>query len=433
MNWLAKETYKSLEHLNLSDCIEIRDSNLNIMSKFGFCALRTLNLSRCEKITDEGISEFISTSGRELRDLCLRCCKTLTDDSMLTVSKICLKLHNLDILGVPKVTCKSLSQLSFQCRRLRSIDVSIGANIVDVSCDSHVPRFSGHSLSDIGKFCPRLESFKCSKATRFKDETGLFTLLRGCANLTTLSTRSCTSINDKVLLAISKNCHLLKHLDIGQCINVTDKGLLSLFKGQCCVGRPLATLITLNISGLTKITDKSIFSLAKANSINVTEIRLRGCYKITDHSIIFLASKCPNLRKLDLNSVENVSDISMRFISRNLWRLQWADFSFTQITFECFTSSINMMPLVKKMAGKLSLKPRYSTEGCSQHVKVRRLTKIYKRKLVQTYHFFSLVQRVSGRATNKNFINVSNVLYTKSLSCNSNNCQKALCNNSKDF
>ena len=340
------------------------------MSKCGFRALRVCNLSGCQKITDEGIAAFILTSGRELRDLHLRGCKHLTDDAIITVSKVCLKLHNLDILGVPKVTCKSLSRIAFQCRRLRSVDVSIGVNIVYVSNESHVPRFSGDSLSDIGKFCTRLESFKCSKATRFKDGTGLFTVLKNCANLTTLSTRSCTSINDKVLSAISKNCHQLSHLDIGQCINVTDKGLLLLFKGSCCTNKPIGTLTTLNLSGLTKITDKSIFSLAKAIGIGITEIMLRGCYKVTDDSISFLANKCINLRKLDLNSLENVSDISMKLVSSKLWRLQWADFSFTQITFEFFASSINTLPLVKKVAGKLAFRPRYTTDGCSQYIKV---------------------------------------------------------------
>jgi hypothetical protein len=97
--------------LDISGCLEITDTTLEVVARATRSHLRVLKAS-CTMITDKGIR---------------------------ALAHVCPRLHNIDASGCSAITDAALQSLAYSCSRLVAIDVSqcmsIGAGSVKALCD----------------------------------------------------------------------------------------------------------------------------------------------------------------------------------------------------------------------------------------------------------------------------------------------------------
>jgi hypothetical protein len=122
-------------------------------------------------------------------------------------------------------------------------------------------------------------------------------LLYQCPNITHLSLRGNVRVNDNLLLEIieSECANTIKSLNISSCRKITDYGI-----GMVCFHLPNLTEIYLR--GIYRLTDESLQYIAKFCGARLRLIDLHGLCLITDIGIKHLATSCPSLEYLDLQN-----------------------------------------------------------------------------------------------------------------------------------
>ena len=121
------------------------------------------------------------------------------------------------------------------------------------------------------------------------------------------------TLSDEALIALSNHNYLkLRELDLEYCSSLTDRGLSQVKK--------MHALQCLNLA-FTNITDFAVGEIFGRGDMNVTELRLDHCGKITDESIeiilehqrtkldIFIMHACPLLTSKSVQSFESVRNV----------------------------------------------------------------------------------------------------------------------------
>ncbi|KAK8624091.1 hypothetical protein V6N13_065448 [Hibiscus sabdariffa] len=141
----------------------------------------------------------------------------LEDEAVLTISKFCHDLQDLDLSKSFKLSDCSLYALAHGCPNLKRLNIS--------GCTS----FSDEALAYLTDFCRKLKLLN----------------LCGCVN----------SATGHALQAIGRNCNMLQSLNLGWYYNVGDHGVMSLAYG-------CPDLRCLDMCGCVCITDDSVIALA---------------------------------------------------------------------------------------------------------------------------------------------------------------------------
>ncbi|CAF0707679.1 unnamed protein product [Brachionus calyciflorus] len=165
--------------------------------------------------------------------------------------------------------------------------------------------------------------------TKFKQSIIFEKFLKNsCCQLTFLKMECCSYLDSKMLEIICDNCKFLTHLDIASCLNITSeekpafasisklKNLehLKLYRTKVDqnsmfkIIESCQNLKYLNIGSCFQLNDfDSIMSCISENLKQIESLDLWRSYSLTNLGLKRIASKCKNLKELDLGWCKNVT------------------------------------------------------------------------------------------------------------------------------
>ena len=100
---------------------------------------------------------------------------------------------------------------------------------------------------------------------------------------------------------------------------------------------------------------------------------LRGCYRVNDGFVIFLAKNSTRIEKLDLFSADSVTNGVLLPLGRNCIHLRWVDFGESNVTDAGTTELAAHLPFVFKDRGP-RLRPVINSAKAFNHYKEVRIT-----------------------------------------------------------
>lgn len=116
-------------------------------------------------------------------------------------------------------------------------------------------------------------------------------------------------MTDAGLLAIASRFRSFSMLDAEGALELSDAGVTSFLAGQAY---PLETV---NLSFCTKVTDASLMAVATACP-GLQELSVRQCYQVTDYGVEAVARGCHGLRVLQVEHCSTISDYAVVTVAR---------------------------------------------------------------------------------------------------------------------
>ncbi|GMI18112.1 hypothetical protein TrLO_g1534 [Triparma laevis f. longispina] len=347
MTWIS-EGCKKLEVLDLQHTHGITDASLSYLAQ-GCTKLRTLNLKGCLNISNVGLQNFLPEGGKSLTNLDLTDCSKINDQGAFCIAENSTRLVMLNLFGVPHITDHGMERIAARCIKLSTLDFSADINSLDTTTKARVPHIGGEGLIAMGKYSTKLKEITCKGAARV-DDPGIVGLSAGCLDLESVCLRYCYQISSVAVIALATNCKNLLKLDIGSCVGVSEEAIEHL--SNSCFA-----LKEIDFLGLRKITDKSFVPFAKSHP-NLERVSLQGCDMLGDASIVALSEATKlNLLHLDINSVDDVTDVSLHAIIKNNWNMRSGDFTYCSMTDNTVLKLAEHLPYSRKVGGKRAFKP----------------------------------------------------------------------------
>ncbi|XP_044003503.1 uncharacterized protein LOC122849039 [Aphidius gifuensis] len=247
-------TSRNLKHLDMTyDHYDINEFlfnkwiNLQNLQFFGIKCDITLDLAN-------KILEYC----KNLKDLKIPC----TSHSALEILTKLENLESLIIYGDVKLTEKSITAISNNCKKLK-----------------------------------RLEMFNCSIVPSHGDLLSSPSVLDGLSKLKYLEhldLMNAENLEDSTIIAVANNCKNLKYLNISRVSTITETALVALTN--------LENLQVLDVSFLERITDDFIIKLK-----GLKELYCTSCINLTDTGIIQVIKNNPDLQELDIACIDNIT------------------------------------------------------------------------------------------------------------------------------
>lgn len=309
----------SIKELNFSRTLIDGDALEKLIETPGL-RLRQLHLVSCDQLTNTGIMALAAVQS-DLVTLDLSSCARVTDQSVLSFTKTLKALKVLRLKLCRAITDFSIAELG-QLPVLEELDVSgceyvTGAGIENLfkEKNNHLKRIHLGALSNI-------------------HESSVIKLVEMCPKLTVLNlTSSRSGVTNKAAQAIFVHATNLRELVLDYCDNVTDAGLLGMDleeeekKSREDTPSSFSTLqsdfkISLRSKAEQEIVNDAALkntmltmceaqegniNLSKsiANLKGLTVLKLTGCNKVTDVSLIY-CFKFLELRSLTLAKCHQV-------------------------------------------------------------------------------------------------------------------------------
>ncbi|XP_064643742.1 F-box/LRR-repeat protein 7-like isoform X2 [Lineus longissimus] len=190
-----------LRHLDLTDCHNLEDSGLTIITSH--CTqLLFLYLRRCVKISDIGM-QYIANFCPHLRELSICDCRKVTDFGLRELAKLETSLRYLSVAKCDKISDVGIKYIAKYCHRLRYMNAR--------GCEA----VSDDGVHYLVRSCGRLRSLDIGKCDITDD--GLFSIAENCGQLRKLSVKSCEGISDQGIMAVACSRPQLEHLNIQDC------------------------------------------------------------------------------------------------------------------------------------------------------------------------------------------------------------------------
>eukprot|EP01117_Protostelium_nocturnum_P020047 TRINITY_DN8855_c0_g1_i2.p1 TRINITY_DN8855_c0_g1~~TRINITY_DN8855_c0_g1_i2.p1 ORF type:complete len:848 (+),score=159.19 TRINITY_DN8855_c0_g1_i2:317-2860(+) len=313
---LAKKCQK-LKTFNLSNCKSLTADVLMLISD-NLYELENLNLNNVASTNKKVVTKLIHRC-KTLKSLSLSGCVKLGDETIYEIADFCPNLEYLDISRCKDVTV-SIGKLAEKCTKMKGF------------CLSGCLAIPEQAILTIINKCPDLESLELGLMYKATNEV-ISSLTKGCLNLKKLNLQRCDQISDESLYSLS-------HLSEMDTLNlqesrVTDKTLKELMqmlpriqklnisncKNLNCdpldiISRYYNSLESLSFQWGSKFSLTSLPSLTKRGKCCLKKVDFRECKSITDEFICALASFCPKLEELWLDSCSKLSDQSVNKISQ---------------------------------------------------------------------------------------------------------------------
>uniref|UniRef100_A0A6J0V3A5 F-box domain-containing protein n=1 Tax=Pogona vitticeps TaxID=103695 RepID=A0A6J0V3A5_9SAUR len=328
-----RERASSLKALDLSGT-NISSHTMKALVQVENLHLKEVVLQMCQDLTNEAVS-VLCQHQCHLTTLDLRGCPELSDRSVLTVSSQLLDLQHLYLGKLPRITEAGFQGVS-RLRHLQSLDVS---ECSLVSCGELVKAFS------TVKGCPRLVSLNVAFCSLLQDCSVIWLAATLSHSLRVLDLSSCISLSNKSVQAIAAHLLQLTVLRLAWCKELTDWGLMGIEEpeeererakeenagpkfsrnfGNMGFFQPPPQDLEQNTQLLIDLTKQDAQEKRKASLNNLThlqELDLTACGKLTDASIAQIIS-FPELRRLFLSLVPNLTDTSLLAIAHNCRSLE---------------------------------------------------------------------------------------------------------------
>lgn len=205
-----------------------------------------------------------------------RDCTDLDDEDLRTIADYRRAATVMNVRD-----CKALTDASFR-------DVARFCNHLQAVTIDGCSQLSNDSINAIMKYCKGLNQLSIERCPLITNSP-IISLVETCTSLRALTFNSCTQLTDDILGPIAKNCRQLELLHISLCFLFTDEGMYALTSG--------------------------------INRTSLTSLDLSGCKGLTDDGFEVVAMACISLKWLNLSSAR-ITDIGMRAITHNCWRLK---------------------------------------------------------------------------------------------------------------
>lgn len=255
---------------------------------------------------DAAILYSLSHHFSALQSIEFRDCEMITDEILIPIVSSCKRLKSIKFilkyyhLNMP-ITDASLIAISTHCPGLQTLVAMICTNISDIGLIA----ISSHCFGLLHVY------LGCSSAELITDIFGIISISINCRGLLTLFTPFCIKVTDESMISLATNCHLLERLDIRGC-DVTDTGIISISKH--CIGLLDCSIAN---SDASKLSDTSIISLA-TNCKLLQSLSIYESPGITDLSLLALAIHSRHLKIIDINDCENVTEACWDYLDSSL-------------------------------------------------------------------------------------------------------------------
>jgi len=277
---LFRTCAESLQHLDISGC---SGGVLNGESVLLHVSSRCKNIHSLDiswsNISNIGV-QSICESTTNLVQFSLNGCQGITDDSVIAIAdKHSKSLKILEVFGCFNLTPGSINKVAAKCSQIEKLNLG--------QCH----KITNNTLLNIASNLKNLQSLDIRGCKQIRDNS-LKEIVTNCTKLTTLVIANCPTVTDSTLYTISSMLPDLRTLDACGCGKISDRGIHALAK-KC------NKLTILDLSS-TKVTNKSVTTIAYHCYESLTSLKLSFCHSITDSCLYTVAQKCKKLRTLHL-------------------------------------------------------------------------------------------------------------------------------------
>ncbi|KAI9224196.1 hypothetical protein BC828DRAFT_373988, partial [Blastocladiella britannica] len=299
---LATMVGPNLTSLRLPGCAGVNDSGLRVILAKS-TRLESVDFSQCPNLDGNGFApggdEPVQPSS--LRRVKLKGCRAFTSQGIHELAKHHPHVTELDLTACPHVTVTALSDLGI--RRLR--------NLESLTLWNHAS-LTSEALAGTFEHLERLTTFYLL-ASRVVDHRVIAALGSSSAKtipLRSLSLPSSAHASEADWIQLFARATFLEHLNAASCPGITPAALAHL----------PATLKSLDVSGLSAVTDAAVKSVAVAcpdlmrlgiSGTRVTEKGLQYAVALLPHLRHIDALRCPHISALALNKIRESGDICL--------------------------------------------------------------------------------------------------------------------------
>uniref|UniRef100_A0A1J3J0G1 EIN3-binding F-box protein 1 n=1 Tax=Noccaea caerulescens TaxID=107243 RepID=A0A1J3J0G1_NOCCA len=344
----------NLTELTLEACSRIGDEGLQAIAR-SCSKLKSVSIKNCPLVRDQGITALLSNTTYSLAKLKLQLLN-VTDVSLAVVGHYGLSITDLVLSGLSHVTEKGFWVMGngVGLQKLNTLTITACQGVTDMGLQSvgkgcpnmkkalvsKSPLLSDNGLVSFAKASLSLESLhleECHRVTQFgffgsllncgaklksfsvvnclgiRDLTTGLPASTHCSALRSLSVRNCPGFGDANLAAIGKLCPQLEDIELFGLKGVTESGFLHLLQN---------TLVKVNFSGCTNLTDRVISAISARNGWTLEVLTVDGCSKISDASLVSIAENCYVLSDLDLSKCSISDSGSQALASSEKLKLQ---------------------------------------------------------------------------------------------------------------
>jgi hypothetical protein len=274
----------ALTSVDLTGCTGINDAALLKLGTGAMFTLIELNLNQCSKLTSTGMVAFLNANGA--------------------------KNASFTALYLSKTECTNdvLNVLAAQCRMLTALDIR------------QCRHFTDAGITALAQGCTVLTQLWLTNSDTITDDcVELLTL--HCPLLRTLCLHSCAKLTDAAVQHISTRCANVRTFDIGGRSQINEPAVIAALQ------EPLATTpFTASSQGGDVSSNHSNTSPGDSakNSINrtfgsaLTELNVSDRASLGDASLRAIAEHCVNLVSLNVSGLKRISDDSVVAVARAL-------------------------------------------------------------------------------------------------------------------
>ncbi|MED6208215.1 hypothetical protein PIB30_042949 [Stylosanthes scabra] len=356
---------KNLRVLICSNIGSLDDSDLEVMATC-FPLLQELDISfpLDSQASDFGISK-LSLMLENLQKINLSGNHLITDQSLFALCRNCLSLKEVLFLS-----CFGITQLGIASA------IQIQSNLASIAFNIEKRRIHGHGLApmpinqdliDALKSLERLIAIDLSNS--FISDELLSSISEGCHILKKLVLQGCCNFTFAGISCLLSKCQYVECLDLGKADFLTDQCItkLSMF---------LLNVSSINLSGCCQLTNSAFFTLTR-NCTLLTEIRMERTYLgvkgdqeeedpsldlvpnlqvktlylghnilLDDQTLFKIASICPNVELLDLNSCSSISKECIAEVLKTCREIRHLSLAYTEVKLLSINSQVSQMKVL---------------------------------------------------------------------------------------
>ncbi|PWA70961.1 Leucine-rich repeat, cysteine-containing subtype [Artemisia annua] len=247
-------------------------------------------------------------------------------------------LDRNDKQSFSKVSKQFLKVVCFRIRRLHSefldmlyVILPESPNIIQFRCTKQL---SNAHMKLLTKCCPNIQRLDLSsrqdsnahtQPTGFDfDDDGLCAVANACSHLRYVKLSRRLHVGDVGIVSLVRSCKKLEDLDLERCVGVTDESLKAIGEAGC--------VSFLNLRGCSLITDLGLEISDNGIShfkqmVGLDYLDLSKCGTNVTISGILAVSQIPNISRLNLSWLINVTNTSLSDIASTCRKLEVISFS----------------------------------------------------------------------------------------------------------
>ena len=291
-----------------SVCHDVTDAALN---HFRRCtSLEKITLNGCYRLTDESVTKIIAKNPK-LSSLDLAGCELLTDTTLFEIAAHAKSIVGINLMKCGLITDEGLTSLAKACHMVRRIKIPFCQKVTDVGVEAviencphiieldlnNVPRISDKSIIQLSNRLQNLRELRLAFCQI--RNPGTFSDLTCSAHLKILDLTDCEMVTDDMLGIIVRSAPRLRNLIISRCSAITDLGVNYISS----LGKNLHYL---HLGHCDRITDDSIISLC-LRCVKLKYLDLACVTLLTDLAVAAIAL-LPKLKRIGLVKCSNITD-----------------------------------------------------------------------------------------------------------------------------